>query len=184
VNTLKQTLLAAFLILITLFLLSCGTKENAAKVAGPKINALPADGILIISGNPVAAQYLTEGWYPTQLDVAWSNGDSKIWLAYDSNQLKTYKGVALSLQAAVASLPIDAILHTGGRDYTFPVSNAKGQATAVVEVPIQADAAGHQEITLTTSKRVVPAQFGLGPDQRTLGVGLSKIQLVQAINGQ
>jgi hypothetical protein len=133
---------------------------------------------LNVSGNGDATQYLLAGWYTIQPDVAWSNGDSKILLAYDPNQIKSFKTVSLYLQAAVASLPIDAVLRTAGMDYTFPVSNGKGQATVVAQVPLVADAAGHQEITVTSSKRVVPAQFGLGTDQRTLGVGLTKIQLL------
>src|SRR5215471_7029679 len=103
-----------------LFLLGCGDKQNtAAPVAA--IAPLPADGTLIVSANPSAAQYLTGGWYAIQPDVAWSNGDAKMVLAFDSSALKTYKAIGLSLQAAVASLQIDAVIHTSGRDYTFTV---------------------------------------------------------------
>ncbi len=162
-----------------LLLLACGVKENGGTSA-PEIARFPDSGSLIVSGNPAAAQYLTGGWYPTQPDVAWSNGDAKMVLAFDSSELKTYTAVGLSLQAAVASLPIDAVIHTAGHDYTFTVSDGHGQATTVAQIPIQADASGHQELIITTTKRVVPAQFGLGPDQRTLGVGVSKIQLLTA----
>jgi len=173
---------AVALSIVTLLLVSCSKQEPVA--TRPQLGSLPASGTLLISGHPENSQYLVEGWYPIQPDVAWSNGHAKVWLSFTSDQLKNYKTIGLNLQAAVASLPIDAVIRTGGRDYSFPISNAHGQATAVAEVPIAADGTGYQEFEITTSKTVVPAQFGMGPDQRVLGVGLSKIQLLPGTSGR
>lgn len=131
--------------------------------------------------------YLKAGWSAPELGGAWSDATmAQVVLPLDDPRLRP---VQVRIQA-FGFLPTPTstlkaeISVAGGRAQAFTFNSA--DPAHLFELDMPSNALGVSEITLNVRvpDAISPAELGLGPDQRRLGLGIEAAQIVYAPQGE
>lgn len=142
---------------------------------------------ILFKAGEAGGAYLKTGWSAPELGGAWSSAQSaRVVLPLDNPHLRP---VQVHVQT-FGFLPSPSATRTaiisvsGGAPRAFTFNGAQPSHLFELDVPAQASSAQELTLNVQAPDAISPAELGLGPDTRRLGVGIEAAQIVYAPRGE